>query len=85
MNPEPMTRVPSSRRGASRAPNSSSWADLWVGMDSWSTGMSASGNMAISGSQAPWSRPRLGCWWTGSSWGIIAATRRARALASGVS
>ena len=28
-----------------------------------------------SGTHAPWSRPRLACWWTGSLAGIIAATR----------
>ena len=41
--------------------------------------------MIFSGTQAPWSRPRLGCWWTGSVSGIIAATRAANAEASGVS
>ncbi len=47
--------------------------------------MSACGYMIFSGTQAPWSRPRLACWCTGSAAGIIAATRAASALASGVS
>ena len=47
--------------------------------------MSAFGYMIFSGTQAPWSRPRLACWWTGSPLGITAATRWASALASGVS
>jgi hypothetical protein len=40
--------------------------------------------MTFSGTHAPWSSPRLGCSCTGSLSGIAAATRRARALASGV-
>ena len=56
-----------------------------VGSDIWRTGMSASGYMIFSGTHAPWSSPRLGCWWTGSPAGIIAATRWASAVASGVS
>ena len=47
--------------------------------------MSPSGYMIFSGTQAPWSRPRLVCWCTGSLAGIIAATRCASAVASGVS
>ena len=47
--------------------------------------MSPSGYMILSGTQAPWSRPRLVCWCTGSLAGIIAATRWASAVASGVS
>ena len=40
--------------------------------------------MILSGTQAPWSSPRLLCWWTGSLAGIIAATRWASPDASGV-
>ena len=47
--------------------------------------MSASGYMIFSGTQAPWSRPRRGCWCTGSVSGISAAIRRASGEASGVS
>ena len=32
-------------------------------------GCRPSGYMIFSGTQAPWSRPRLACWWTGSSVG----------------
>ena len=40
--------------------------------------------MTFSGTQAPWSSPRLGCWCTGAVSGISRATSRARARASGV-
>ena len=46
--------------------------------------MSPSGYMIFSGTQAPWSSPRLGCWCTGSVSGIIAAIRWASAVAGGV-
>ena len=55
-----------------------------MGSDICSTGMSLSGYMIFKGTQAPWSSPRLECWWTGSPAGIIAATRWARAVAGGV-
>ena len=80
-----MISTPSSRSGRSRSPSCISRTGSWVGSDIWSTGMSASGYMIFSGTQAPWSRPRLACWCTGSVLGIIAATRRASAVASGVS
>ena len=38
-------------------------------------GCRPSGYMIFSGTQAPWSSPRLACWCTGSVSGIIAATR----------
>jgi hypothetical protein len=41
--------------------------------------------MIFSGTQAPWSRPRLVCWCTGSLAGISPAIRFASAEASGVS
>ena len=63
---------------------SSSRAGSWVGMLSCRTGTSASGYMILSGTQAPWSSPRLACWCTGSRAGSAAATRAASALASGV-
>ena len=63
---------------------SSSRAGSWVGMDSCRTGTSASGYIAMSGTQAPWSSPRLGCRCTGSLSGMVAATRPASASASGV-
>ncbi len=47
--------------------------------------MSASGYMILSGTHAPWSRPREACWWIGSVRGMIAATWAANAVASGVS
>ncbi len=46
--------------------------------------MSASGYMIDSGTQAPWSRPRLVCWCTGSVSGMTAATSPASSPASGV-
>jgi len=51
-------------------------------MDSCSTGTSASGYMTLSGTHAPWSRPRLGCWCAGALSGISEATSRANADAS---
>ena len=83
--PEPMISTPSSRSGRSRWPSSSRRVGSDVGSDIWRTGMSPSGYMIFSGTQAPWSRPRLACWCTGSLAGIIAATRWASAVASGVS
>ncbi len=53
-------------------------------MLSWSTGTSAQGYMTFSGTQAPWSRPREACWWTGSVSESNAATLLASAPASGV-
>lgn len=47
--------------------------------------MSPKGYMAISGTQAPWSRPREGCWYSDSPSGMAPATRCAREVASGVS
>lgn len=36
-----------------------------VGMEIWSTGMPAPGNISTSGTYAPWSSPRSGMSWTG--------------------
>ena len=80
-----MISTPSSRSGRSRSPSFISRCGSSVGSDICSTGMSASGYMIFSGTHAPWSRPREACWWTGSPSGIIAATRCASAVASGVS
>jgi hypothetical protein len=84
MKPDPTTSTPSCRRMRSRRPRSSSRAGSCVGMDSWSTGTSASGYITISGTHAPWSSPRLGEVCTASASGIAAATRRASSPASGV-
>ena len=83
-NPDPMTSTPVSRSGRSRSPSDSSASGSDVGMDSCSTGTSASGYMTLSGTQAPWSRPRLGCWCAGALSGISDATSRANPAASGV-
>ena len=80
-----MISTPSSRSGRSRSPSLSSRSGSWVGSDSCSTGMSASGYMIRSGTQAPWSSPREVCWCTGSVAGISFAIVVASAVASGVS
>ena len=64
--PEPMTSTPSSRSGRSRRPISISRSGSWVGMLICSTGTSPSGYITFSGTHAPWSSPRCGCWCTGS-------------------
>ncbi len=46
--------------------------------------MSASGYITLSGTQAPWSSPRLPCWCTRSVSGNIDVTSAASAEASGV-
>ncbi len=83
-NPDPITSTPDSRSGRSRAPSASREAGSDVGSDSCSTGTSASGYMIFSGTHAPWSSPRLGCWCTGDASGISDATSAANAVASGV-
>lgn len=50
---------------ASLRPIPSSFCGSSVGMEIWSTGMSASGNISTSGTYAPWSSPRSGTSWTG--------------------
>ena len=47
--------------------------------------MSAAGNIAVSGTHAPWSRPRVGIWMTGSLSGMSAATVAASSGAAGAS
>ena len=63
--PLPTISTPSSRSGASLRPMSIRRRGSSVGMEIWSTGMSASGNISTSGTYAPWSRPRSGMSWTG--------------------
>ncbi|CAM5716417.1 hypothetical protein SVIOM74S_02315 [Streptomyces violarus] len=64
--PEPTMSTPSSRKGASLRPISMSRTGSSVGMETWRTGMSASGYISTSGTYAPWSRPRSGTSWTGT-------------------
>ena len=49
VKPEPMISTPSSRSGASVRPSSNSSLGSSVGIDTWSTGTSASGNISTSG------------------------------------
>ena len=83
--PEPTISTPSSRSGRSRSPSASRRTGSWVGSDICSTGMSASGYMIRSGTQAPWSRPAAGVLVDRLGAGIIAAIRCASAVAAGVS
>ena len=54
-----------------------------VGSEICSTGMSASGYITVSGTYAPWSRPRSGMSTVGSAWPSRSRTRWASAGAPG--
>ena len=60
MLPEPMISTPSLRRAASACPTLV-WptGPSWLGSDTCTTGISASGYINDSGTQAPWSKGRL--------------------------
>ena len=80
-NPDPMMSTPSSRSGRSRRPRSMQPLRVLGGQAHLQHRDVAERVHHRQGTQAPWSRPRLPCWCTGSVSGIRDVTRRARSFA----